>query len=324
MSEPDHLSWDADTYHEVSDPQRGWADAVLARIPFRGDEVVLDAGCGSGDVTRALAERVPRGRVVAVDGSPEMLALTRRRLADLGYFAVPPGDSPRFDALDNINGASRLETKIDNVLYGRDKETGEVWQVGRLTLYQGNDFYNELSEAEDYEIEFDIRPRPWWGFQLVGERHVIDGELDIDDPFFVEQRVLELLDNTLGVRFDNDLDFNARFGDYNRLLTQFYYDRTPYGGRVSGRLGFAYTETQDRVFNREILYGLGLRLNDNWGIGFEHRYDFEDGEFRTQTYEVRRRLHEWEAAMRFRDRESGFDIDLAFSLVAFPGSKIKF
>ena len=84
MSAPDHLSWDAETYQEVSDPQRGWAEAVIERIDFRGDETVLDAGCGSGDVTRGLAERVPEGRVIGVDGSPEMVALARERLADLG------------------------------------------------------------------------------------------------------------------------------------------------------------------------------------------------------------------------------------------------
>ncbi|HNR31695.1 MAG TPA: LPS assembly protein LptD, partial [Candidatus Hydrogenedentes bacterium] len=44
-------------------------------------------------------------------------------------------ETPRFDALDNAFGRSRIETKLDNVVFGRDAETGEVWQVGRLTLY---------------------------------------------------------------------------------------------------------------------------------------------------------------------------------------------
>jgi trans-aconitate 2-methyltransferase len=47
-----------------------------------GDETVLDAGCGSGRVTQALIKRLPRGRVIAVDGSAVMIAAARRRLGD--------------------------------------------------------------------------------------------------------------------------------------------------------------------------------------------------------------------------------------------------
>ena len=57
---------------------------MLARLPLRGDERVLDAGCGSGRVTELLAERLPHGSVVALDGSASMLAAARRRLARFG------------------------------------------------------------------------------------------------------------------------------------------------------------------------------------------------------------------------------------------------
>src|SRR4051812_50194195 len=73
-------SWDASTYDRVSDVQQAWAQSVLARLPLRGDETVLDAGCGSGAVTRRLLDRLPRGRVVAVDASEEMVAHAREAL----------------------------------------------------------------------------------------------------------------------------------------------------------------------------------------------------------------------------------------------------
>ena len=53
---------------------------MLARLPLQGDETVLDAGCGSGRVTRLLVERLPRGKVIAVDGSPSMVEKTREAL----------------------------------------------------------------------------------------------------------------------------------------------------------------------------------------------------------------------------------------------------
>ena len=49
-----------------------------------GDERVLDAGCGIGRVTEMLAERLPDGRVVALDGSTAMVEEARRRLARFG------------------------------------------------------------------------------------------------------------------------------------------------------------------------------------------------------------------------------------------------
>jgi trans-aconitate 2-methyltransferase len=76
--------WDARTYDRVADPMTRWGAAVLDRLPLRGDERVLDAGCGSGRVTELLAERLPRGRVVALDGSSQMVAAARERLASFG------------------------------------------------------------------------------------------------------------------------------------------------------------------------------------------------------------------------------------------------
>lgn len=55
---------------------------VIDRLDLRGDERVLDAGCGSGRVTEALAARVPNGTVIAVDGSEAMVAEARRRGLD--------------------------------------------------------------------------------------------------------------------------------------------------------------------------------------------------------------------------------------------------
>lgn len=74
--------WDADTYDAVSDPQFEWGMEVLERLELSGEESALDAGCGSGRVTAELLERLPRGRLLAVDGSEAMIAKARERLGD--------------------------------------------------------------------------------------------------------------------------------------------------------------------------------------------------------------------------------------------------
>ena len=74
--------WDASSYERVSAPLEAMGRDVLDRLDLRGDERVLDAGCGTGRVTAALLERLPRGEVVAVDGSRAMVAAARERLGD--------------------------------------------------------------------------------------------------------------------------------------------------------------------------------------------------------------------------------------------------
>ena len=76
--------WDAATYDRIADPQTRWGEAVLGRLVLRGNERVLDAGCGSGRVTERLVERLPNGMVVALDGSPSMIDHARRRLDRFG------------------------------------------------------------------------------------------------------------------------------------------------------------------------------------------------------------------------------------------------
>jgi trans-aconitate 2-methyltransferase len=74
--------WDGGAYDRVSEPMERMGLGVLGRLPLRGDETVLDAGCGSGRITEALVERLPRGRVIAVDGSASMIEAARERLGD--------------------------------------------------------------------------------------------------------------------------------------------------------------------------------------------------------------------------------------------------
>ena len=72
--------WDASTYDRVNAPHREWAVPIIERLELSGDETVLDAGCGSGSVTAMVAEKVPEGRVIGVDGSADMIRVARENL----------------------------------------------------------------------------------------------------------------------------------------------------------------------------------------------------------------------------------------------------
>lgn len=65
--------WDASSYHKVATPHVDWGRVVLERLPLQGNETVIDAGCGTGRLTGLLLERLPDGKVLALDQSANML-----------------------------------------------------------------------------------------------------------------------------------------------------------------------------------------------------------------------------------------------------------
>ena len=82
--------WDADTYHRLSEPQVAWGLDVLARLELRGDETAADVGCGTGRLTAELAERLPGGRVMAIDSSESMIEQARAYLRHGGGTRLQP------------------------------------------------------------------------------------------------------------------------------------------------------------------------------------------------------------------------------------------
>jgi trans-aconitate 2-methyltransferase len=79
---PEVRTWDGASYDRISGPMEALGRDVLMRLSLRGDETVLDAGCGSGRVTEALLARLPEGRVIALDSSDSMIAAARERLGE--------------------------------------------------------------------------------------------------------------------------------------------------------------------------------------------------------------------------------------------------
>src|SRR5260221_10129273 len=57
--------------------------AILERLKLRGDESIVDLGCGSGENTVELARRVPRGRAVGIDSSAAMIDAANKVLEDV-------------------------------------------------------------------------------------------------------------------------------------------------------------------------------------------------------------------------------------------------
>jgi len=91
--------WDPKVYEKSSSAQQKWAEELLSRISIRGDERILDIGCGDGKITAGVAELVPRGAVLGLDNSREMISFARDRF--------PPDSWPRLKF--QYGDASKLE-----------------------------------------------------------------------------------------------------------------------------------------------------------------------------------------------------------------------
>jgi trans-aconitate 2-methyltransferase len=164
--------WNASVYHRVSAPQTAWGSEVLERLTLSGSEAVLDAGCGTGKLTRLLAERLPQGRVVALDGSKDMLGVAARELASFGsrvelVQATLP-DLPLKAPVDAVFSTATLHWVLDHPAVFRAflKVTRPGGQLefqcgGAGNLHRLHERAKALAQTKDFADAFQTFEEPW-------------------------------------------------------------------------------------------------------------------------------------------------------------------
>jgi len=99
--------WDAEQYARNSSVQLQWALELMGKLALRGDERILDIGCGDGKVTAELARCVPHGEVVGVDSSQDMVrkaqtAFPRSSNSGLSFLHIDARDLSFRDAFNVV------------------------------------------------------------------------------------------------------------------------------------------------------------------------------------------------------------------------------
>ena len=164
-------NWDGKSYDRISGPMEALGQAVLDRLPLAGDETVLDAGCGSGRITEALMQRLPHGRVIAVDMSESMVAAARERLG-------PDADIRRADLLELeleldepvdailstatfhwIADHERLFTRLHGALRSGGRLVAQCGGEGNITKLRGR--ANAILARAPYAEHFTDWSAPW-------------------------------------------------------------------------------------------------------------------------------------------------------------------
>lgn len=75
--------WNAQHYKQHSEGQFNRGINVVYGIQFRGNENILDIGCGDGRITAEIAKQVPQGHVVGVDISPNMITEAKKSFENM-------------------------------------------------------------------------------------------------------------------------------------------------------------------------------------------------------------------------------------------------
>lgn len=112
---------------------------------MRGDEQVLDLGCGDGKLSARIAAMPPRGTVLGVDASADMVAFARQQF---GPAAWPNLDFEVADARALAFG-SRFDLVVSfNTLHWVPQQAGAPRGVHRALKRQGRVHLRLVTRAE--------------------------------------------------------------------------------------------------------------------------------------------------------------------------------
>lgn len=159
----DKYTWDASDYEQSSSVQQMWARELIAKLDLKGDERVLDIGCGDGKVTAEIADDIKTGSIVGIDSSCEMIQLAQNRYANsersnISFVKHDARNLPFNNEFDVVFSNAALHWIKDHlsVLRGIDRS---LCSGGKILLQMGGGKHNAADLVSVFEqlIEMD----PW-------------------------------------------------------------------------------------------------------------------------------------------------------------------
>jgi len=170
--------WDAITYDRISDAQESWGQEIIEYRKWKGNEIVLDAGCGSGRTTKILSIKVPQGKVIAVDSDLSMINLAKENLSKFSNFEFIKKDISEIEIEDKVDVVFSNATL--HWILNHKKVFERLWQIlnfeGQLLIQCGGhrdlaktlSILNKVSKAKEFYHYFsnnkedDIWKQTWY------------------------------------------------------------------------------------------------------------------------------------------------------------------
>lgn len=110
--------WNAKDYHKSSAEQQKWARELILKLALKGNERVLDIGCGDGKVTAEIAKKLPDGSVLGIDNSIEMISFARDNFSiypNLAFQLVDARNMNFISEFDVVFSTTALHWVIDHL-----------------------------------------------------------------------------------------------------------------------------------------------------------------------------------------------------------------
>ena len=156
------FQWNAHDYARNATAQYGWATELLDKLALRGDERVLDIGCGNGRVSAELVSRLPSGSVLGIDASSEMIAVARQS------YGHENSDKLRFRQMDarTIGLEERFDVAFSNAVLHWVDDHNAVLNGLRTVLNPGAGLLFQMggrgNAAAFFEVLEGVISTPAW------------------------------------------------------------------------------------------------------------------------------------------------------------------
>lgn len=162
--------WQASDYAKQSTLQQVMAEEQLARLVLKGDERILDVGCGDGKITAEIAAKVPGGSVLGTDPSKDMIAFASTHLG------APKVANLRFEVADARSLPYRAEFDLAvsfNALHWVPEQAAALAAI-HAALKPGGRAWLRMVPAGPRESLEDViesvRKEPRWASHFAGFR----------------------------------------------------------------------------------------------------------------------------------------------------------
>ena len=73
-----NFEFDGEKYKQSSKHQKEWGNRLISELKIKGNEAILDLGCGDGVLTEELSMLVPHGKVIGIDASIGMINTAKK------------------------------------------------------------------------------------------------------------------------------------------------------------------------------------------------------------------------------------------------------
>jgi trans-aconitate 2-methyltransferase len=169
------FDWVAENYNKNSDFQFHHAEYALSKYSFKGNEDILDVGCGDGKITSKIAKLAPQGTVLGIDSSKSMIDFAIKnfsrtqenlsfnvcRAEDINFrnafdlivsFACLHWVKDQISFLTGAKNALKADGKIIITLYPKHPD---IWNAIENTV-QNEHWLKYFSEYSNPHISYDL------------------------------------------------------------------------------------------------------------------------------------------------------------------------